>query len=107
MKEEKIKKEFANRFNELSRRNGWDKMVQHDLGKYLGVSGPMVSYYRNGERLPSIETAIRICTRGNESVEWLLLGSGAGRKSFKDHWYSLSVEERARWIASISDMNPE
>lgn len=46
------------------------------IAKRWGVKEAMVSYYRNGLRLPSMTTAIRIAMDSGYSIEWILTGRG-------------------------------
>lgn len=49
---------------------------QVDLGKCFGVSGPMIHAYRSGDKLPSMDTALKIAHGTGVCVEWLLTGRG-------------------------------
>ena len=66
--------DFASRFNEAVQRSGV-KDTQEALAKLLGVSSVMIWSYRNGEKLPRMDTATRIATKLNVSVDWLLTGA--------------------------------
>lgn len=65
--------EFARRFKEACEASNAPS-GQDQLGKYLGVSGAMVSYLRNGARLPSAKTGIKIASKLKISYDWLMLG---------------------------------
>jgi transcriptional regulator with XRE-family HTH domain len=47
---------------------------QDQLAKYLGISGAMVSFLRNGKRLPSATIGKQIATKLRVSYDWLMLG---------------------------------
>lgn len=66
--------EFAKRFKLACERAGLPK-AQDDVGKILGVSGPMVWNYRNGEKMPSTDKCGQICKKLNVSLDWLINGS--------------------------------
>ena len=67
------KSKFSERFKDACKRAN-APASQEALGKYLGISGPMVSYLRNDERLPSARTGIKIASKLNVSYDWLMLG---------------------------------
>lgn len=67
--------DFARRFKEACKAAGLPA-TQKELGKVFGVSGVMVNYYRNGEKLPSMERAIEMAEILGVCVEWLLTGRG-------------------------------
>lgn len=46
------------------------------LAKTFEVSQPMISYYMNGAKLPSMDKAIQIAVKTGVCVEWLLTGRG-------------------------------
>lgn len=48
-----------------------------NLGKYFGVSGPMVGYWMRGEKLPGTENAISIAKKTGVSFEYLMTGRGS------------------------------
>lgn len=70
--------EFAKRLKEAIQESGIHD-TQANLAKEFGVSGPMVWAYKNGEKLPSMEQAIRMAGILNYSVEYLLTGKGHKR----------------------------
>ena len=72
-------KDFAKRFKQACIESG-APTGQERLGKYLGVSGAMVSYLRNGERLPSAATGKKIAEKLRVSYDWLMLGSNTHKK---------------------------
>ncbi len=97
--------EFAKRFNRASALVGMDKKAQDDLGRLIGVSGPMVNKYRNGRALPGMETAIEICNVFNTNLDWLMRGVGpitsSQSMSLRELWYSFSKEERLSFFADL------
>ena len=50
--------------------------TNNELGKIFGISGPMITYYRKGQKLPAMDTAQVIAKRCGVCVEWLLTGRG-------------------------------
>ncbi len=67
--------EFGKRFIRACRDAGLPD-TQNELGKALGVSGPMAHNYKKGIKLPSMATALRIAQKTGVCVEWLLTGRG-------------------------------
>lgn len=66
---------FAKRFNQmLIESNAPTK--QKELAKWLGVSQPTISDYKNGVMLPKMEMAIIIAEKFGCCVDWLLTGRG-------------------------------
>ena len=67
--------EFATRLHEACE-DAKVPITQESLGKFFGVSGTMAWYYLNGEKLPSMDKAIKMASKLGISVEWLLTGKG-------------------------------
>jgi transcriptional regulator with XRE-family HTH domain len=65
---------FASRFKLACEKIGKENLAQDELGKIFGVSGPMISNYRNGHKLPKMETACKICEVTGVSLDWLMYG---------------------------------
>ncbi len=74
---------------------------QSALGQLFGVSGVMVWSYRNGEKLPRMNTALRIASALGVNVEWLLTGSGP------KHSKPASLRENGASYNLGSDTNSE
>jgi transcriptional regulator with XRE-family HTH domain len=70
---------FSQRFQRLMNEKGWSKHTREQVGKKLGVTGPAVTYWWNGDRLPTMAQAITISIMFNCCVEWLLTGRGPMR----------------------------
>ena len=79
MKDQKRYDEFSQRFRQAIVERGWEKKRREDVGKIMGVTGPAVTYWWNGNRLPTIDQAIVIGMQLNCCVEWLLTGRGPMR----------------------------
>ena len=58
----------------LLMRNHEPRLNQDKMARSIGVSPVMVSYYLNGERLPSINKLVNISKLFDVSVDWLLTG---------------------------------
>jgi transcriptional regulator with XRE-family HTH domain len=71
--------EFSQRFRRLLNEQGCANHRREDIGKQLGVKGPAVTYWWNGDRLPTMQQAIAISIEFNCCVEWLLTGRGSMR----------------------------
>ena len=67
---------FSSRINKAIEEKGLKNVTQKELGKLFGVSGTMAWNYKNGEKLPSMETAINIAKSLDISLEWLMTGRG-------------------------------
>ena len=67
--------EFSARFRQALKESDLPQ-TQVELGKYFGLSGTMIWFYLNGEKLPSMKNAIAIARRLGVCVEWLLTGRG-------------------------------
>jgi len=70
-------RDFGTRFSEACR-EAVPKLpdTNKELGKIFDVSGPMITYWRKGQKLPAMETAQVIAKRCGVCVEWLLTGRG-------------------------------
>ena len=68
-------REFGARFGQACREANLSD-TQADLAKIFMVSAAMISYYKTGKKLPSMETALLIATKTGVCVEWLLSGRG-------------------------------
>jgi transcriptional regulator with XRE-family HTH domain len=104
--------DFGLRFRTACQLIDKDNLPQDELGKLFNVSGPMISYYRTGQKLPSMETACFIAEKTNVSLEWLMLGRGnmvaAGNQdstSLSSLWGTLSDEERTAFLAGLASNN--
>lgn len=74
---EKEKKEFSQRFNTAVEHAGLAGLTNEELGTKLGkVSGPAVSYWSRGKKVPSIVNGIIIAKGLGVSLEWLMTGRG-------------------------------
>jgi len=96
--------EFAARFKAACRAIEIDNLSQDEVGKRLGVSGPMISNYRNGRKLPSMDTACSICQITGVSLDWLMLGRGEMitnqvNTSLEHAWESASTEQRLNLVS--------
>ncbi len=70
--------EYAGRFKRLWNESDAPK-TQKELAKWLDYSQPMINYWLNGEKLPSMDTAIKIANKFDVCVEWLITGKGEMR----------------------------
>jgi transcriptional regulator with XRE-family HTH domain len=76
--------EFGNRLQRLINEAGLSHLTGDELGKRFGVSGPMLTYYRQGDKLPAMRTAIRMAVSLNCCVEYLLTGRGPKHPGIPD-----------------------
>jgi len=65
--------EFAERFKAACLKANMPK-AQTALGDKLGVSGPMVHAYRNGEKLPGTDKLGFIAKKLHVTIDWLING---------------------------------
>ncbi|WP_347989474.1 helix-turn-helix transcriptional regulator [Methylomonas sp. AM2-LC] len=73
---DRLLEEFSARFQRMINEKGWSSERREDIGKRLGVSGPAVTYWFNGNRMPTITQAIMLSKHFNCCTEWLLTGNG-------------------------------
>ena len=97
--------QFARNFKIACKLVDLHDLQQIELGKLIGVSGPMVNKYRKGRALPSMETAVKICSITGVSLNWLLMNKGdmsAGAPfSLDDVWKAHSKEDRLALFSRI------
>lgn len=102
MDEEKPKyPDFARRFKKAIDLIGLLDTKHTDVGKELGVSGPMIHNYKTGKKLPSMDQAVTICLKTGVCVEWLMAGRGpmtTDNYTIDDFWDEMSNEERADFL---------
>lgn len=88
--------EFAARFREVLHDKAWEKYTRKELGKMIGVSASLVTYWWNGDRLPTVEQAAHLGNIFECQVEWLLTGKGSKRFDV-----DLSDEKHFRILTAI------
>lgn len=71
--------DFANRFREVLKDKAWGKYTRKELGNLIGVSSSLVTYWFNGDRLPTVDQASHLGELFDCQVEWLLTGKGSKR----------------------------
>ena len=69
-------KAFGSRLQMLINESSFADMTQAEIAKRFKVSPPMVTHYKDGVKLPSMETAIRMAHQLECCVEFLLTGRG-------------------------------
>lgn len=90
---------FAKRFREACRDNKLPPR-QKEVSKFLQTTTTTAWNYLNGEKLPSMESAIEMAGRFGVCTEWLLSGRGPKRPD--------SVGEGSdRYLIDISDLPPD
>jgi len=67
---------FGNRLQMLISESSLAEMTQAEIAKRFKVSPPMVTHYKEGAKLPSMNTAIRMAHQLGCCVEFLLTGRG-------------------------------
>jgi hypothetical protein len=74
-----------------------DNHTYMELGKELSLSGAMVGYLLNGDKLPGLDKAVFIARRTMFCTEWLLSGRGPKRPDemgIFQQWEDLSTEHQ-------------
>lgn len=71
--------EFSKRFVAALKFAQINDFSNAKLGKAFGVSSPMITHYRHGEKMASVDTMIRIANECGVSVLWLAQGYGEMR----------------------------
>lgn len=67
---------FAQRFWEMLRENELHKSTRDQIGKKIGVTGTAVTYWLNGNRLPTLKQSVAISHTLGCQVQWLIAGDG-------------------------------
>lgn len=69
------------------------KVSRKEVAATLGVSEATIGKYVRGERMPSIESVVKIAEMFDVTVDWLLTGkdSRAGLAPRETHRYMLTV----------------
>ena len=82
---------YAARFKRAWKESKCPAKTQKDLAKSLGVAQATVSDWINGEKLPSMDTALDISEKLECCVVWLLTGRGSKEvnKESTDPFYAL------------------
>ena len=95
---------FSERFKDALDHAGLGRCTQADIALRFGLSTPMVNLYTKGKRIPSMETALRICEVTGVSLDWLMLGKGTpdGNFNLEELWMSYSEEDRVNFLARLA-----
>ena len=67
--------EYSARFKQCLNETDAPKK-QKELAAWLDYSQPMINYWINGEKLPSMDAAIKIAGKFGVCAEWLITGNG-------------------------------
>lgn len=92
--------EFSKRFNELLAERGWDAIPDIELSKKLRRSNTTVWNWKNGIKLPSLDTAIDLAIFFDVCVDWLLTGRGDKRPSMTA---DRPIEEDVLVLSKLAD----
>lgn len=65
---------FAKRIEQLRLEKGFK--TQKALADWLGMSTSIVSNWERGEKVPSMDTALKVSAKFGCNAEWLLTGNG-------------------------------
>jgi transcriptional regulator with XRE-family HTH domain len=66
--------DYAGRLKELQTNKGIKTQIE--LSAWMGFSKSIISAWMRGEKIPSMDTALKIATMFDVCVEWLLTGKG-------------------------------
>ena len=66
--------DYARRLKELQTDKGIKTQIE--LSAWMGFSKSIISAWMRGEKIPSMDTALKIATMFDVCVEWLLTGKG-------------------------------
>lgn len=58
------------------------RLSANDVAKEMDVTPTLLYYWMNGQRTPSLNSLVKICTTLNVSSEWLIFGRG---EKYADH----------------------
>ena len=68
--------DFSRRLNQLWKNNKSAPRNQTQLSKWLGFAQPTVNNWLNGNALPSLDTALKLCDKFGSNPIWLITGKG-------------------------------
>lgn len=98
--------DYARRFRLLCVESG-APTVQKELAKWLGYSQATISNWLNGEKLPSMDTAIKLAYKFDCCVEYLLTGKGDKNKPLREENVfpirSIAKTTNLREISNVED----
>ena len=78
-------KDFAKRLKELQSEKGIKTQIE--LSDWLGYSKSIVSAWMRGEKIPSMDTSIKLSDKFGCNAEWLLRGIGKKHQNEKQNFY--------------------
>ena len=73
--------EFASRLDQVWKECEDAPKKQTPLAKWLGFAQPTINDWLNGKILPSLDTAIKLASKFDVCVEWLITGNGPKRST--------------------------
>jgi len=79
MDADKMKKKFAENFRKALEDSSFKGLPLEKLGKIFGVSGAMVHYWTDGQKMPSMARAALVAIKLAVNIEWLLTNRGPMR----------------------------
>ena len=77
-------KDFAKRLKELQSEKGIKTQIE--LSDWLGYSKSIVSAWMRGEKIPSMDTSIKLSDKFGCNAEWLLRGIGKKHQNEKQNF---------------------
>ena len=92
--------EYSARFNRCLNETDAPKK-QKELAVWLGYSQPMINYWINGEKLPSMDAAIKIAAKFGVCAEWLITGKGP--KHFNEQVQPINLND----YINVTNLTPE
>ncbi|HCQ5600261.1 helix-turn-helix transcriptional regulator [Clostridioides difficile] len=59
-------------------------LSRNQLGTELGLTSRYIAFLENGERVPSLNTAVKIATYFNTSIEYIFLKNNCTKSTLKE-----------------------
>ncbi|EGT3847792.1 helix-turn-helix transcriptional regulator [Clostridioides difficile] len=59
-------------------------LSRNQLGAELGLTSRYIAFLENDERVPSLNTAVKIATYFNTSIEYIFLKNNCTKSTFKE-----------------------
>ncbi|HBG7728062.1 TPA: helix-turn-helix transcriptional regulator [Clostridioides difficile] len=59
-------------------------LSRNQLGAELGLTSRYIAFLENGERVPSLNTAVKIAAYFNTSIEYIFLKNNCTKSAFKE-----------------------
>ena len=102
----KDKTSFGDRFLRAVSMSDYAGGTFVELAKALDVSPQQITNYASGIRMPSLDTARKICEVTGCGFEWLMTGCHPkSYKSLEDVWSQSTRDEREAFLARLASQS--